>query len=108
VRKLLLLSAVLVLGLTAPAAAGEPSGPVVATEFADSFPALLPVEETTTRTHPTPSGALGPDERVLAVASFWLLLAALATWRVARRRPERDDPTPVTGWVLGYAPPLPR
>jgi hypothetical protein len=51
---------------------------------------------------------LGPDERVLAVASFWLLLAALATWRVARRRPEHDDPTPVTGWVLGYAPPLPR
>ena len=101
----MLLSAVFVVGLAAPASAGEPSGPVVAPEFANSFPALLPVQETA-KADPPASGALGPDERVLLAATFWLLLAGLAISR-AGRRPEHD-PTPITGWVLGYAPPLPR
>jgi hypothetical protein len=101
----LLLSAVLVVGLTAPASAREPSGPVVAAEFAESFPALLPVEETA-KTESPASGALGADDRVLLAATFWLLLAGLALWRVAGRA--EQDPTPITGWVLGYAPSLPR
>jgi hypothetical protein len=102
VRKLLLLSAVLAVGLAAPATAREP---VVAPEFAASFPALLPLEETA-KTGPTASGSLGPDERVLLAGAFWLLLAAFAISR-SGRQPEQD-PTPITGWVLGYAPPLPR
>jgi hypothetical protein len=97
----LLVIAVLALGPTASASA---AAPVVAPEFADSFPALVPLEATAEDT--TASSALGPDERVLLAATFWLLLAGLALWR-ARRQPEQD-PTPVTGWVLGYAPPLPR
>jgi hypothetical protein len=105
VRKLSVLSAVFVLALAAPATAREPSGPVVAPEFANTFPPLLPVQETA-RAEPATSGALGPDERVLLAATFWLLLAGLALWRVAGR-PEHD-PTPIVGWVLGYAPPLPR
>lgn len=105
-RKLFFLSAVvLVVGLATPASAAEPSGPVVAPEFAASFPALLPVQETA-KPDPTTSGALGPDERVLLAATFWLLLAGLAISR-SGRQPEHD-PTPITGWVLGYAPPLPR
>jgi hypothetical protein len=105
VRKLLLLPAVLAVALPAPASAREPSGPVIAPEFAASFPALLPVQETS-KPDPTAPGALGPDERVLLAATFWLLLAGLAISR-SGRRPEHD-PTPITGWVLGYAPPLPR
>ena len=104
-RKLSALSVVFVLGLAAPATAREPSGPVLAPEFENSFPALLPVQETA-KAESASSGALGPDERVLVVASFWLLLAGLAIWRVARK-PEHD-PAPTVGWVLGYAPPLPR
>ena len=105
-RKLLLLSAVLlVVGPAAPASAAESSGPVVAPGFAASFPALLPVQETA-KPDPTASGALGPDERVLLAATFWLLLAGLAISR--RGRQPEQDPTPITGWVLGYAPPLPR
>ncbi len=104
-RKLSVLSAVFVLALAAPATAREPSGPVVAPEFANTFPPLLPVQETA-RAEPATSGALGPDERVLLAATFWLLLAGFALWRVAGR-PEHD-PTPIVGWVLGYAPPLPR
>jgi len=105
VRKLSVLSAVFVLALAAPATAREPSGPVVAPEFANTFPPLLPVQETA-RAEPAASGTLGPDERVLLAATFWLLLAGFALWRVAGR-PEHD-PTPIVGWVLGYAPPLPR
>jgi hypothetical protein len=102
VRKLLLLSSVFVVGLAAPASASEP---VIAPEFAASFPALLPVQQTA-KPDPAASGALGPDERVLLAATFWLLLAGFAMWRRARQ-PEHD-PTPTVGWVLGYAPPLPR
>jgi hypothetical protein len=105
VRKLSVLSTVFVLGLAAPAAAREPSGPVVAPEFAESFPALLPVQATA-KTESAASGALGPDERVMLAATYWLVIAAFALRRVARR-PEHD-PTPTVGWALGYAPPLPR
>lgn len=98
----MLLSCVFVVCLAAPASASEP---VVAPEFANSFPALLPIEQTA-KPKPAASGALGPDERVLLAATFWLLLAGFALWRVAGR-PEHD-PTPIVGWVLGYAPPLPR
>jgi hypothetical protein len=105
VRKPLLLSAVLVLGLTAPAAAQEPSGPVVAAEFGDSFPTLLPMEEATERDSPA-SGALGPDERVLLAATYWLLLGGLALRRVRRR--VESDWLPAAGWVIGDGPPLPR
>lgn len=104
-RKLSVLCLLFVLGVAAPATAREPSGPVLAPEFENSFPALVPVQETA-RAESAPSGALGPDQRVLVVAFLWLLLAGLAVWRVARK-PEHD-PTPTVGWVLGYAPPLPR
>ena len=101
-RKLLLLSSVFVVGLVAPANASEP---VIAPEFANSFPALLPIEQAA-KPEPAASGALGPDERVLLAATFWLLLAGFAMWR--RGRQPEHDPTPTVGWVLGYAPPLPR
>ena len=104
-RKLSVLSLVLFLGAVAPATAREPSGPVLAPEFENSFPSLVPVQETT-KAESAPSGALGPDERVLLAATFWLLLASLAIWR--RGRQPEHDPTPTVGWVLGYAPPLPR
>lgn len=104
-RKLSVLSLVFVLGAVAPATARERSGPVLAPEFENSFPSLVPVQETT-KAESAPSGALGPDERVLLAATFWLLLASLAIWR--RGRQPEHDPTPTVGWVLGYAPPLPR
>ena len=92
------LSTVLVLGLAAPASAATP---VLAPEFEQSFPALQPLEST-----PEDTSAFGPDDRVLLAATYWFLIAAFALRRVARR-PEHD-PTPTVGWVLGYAPPLPR
>jgi len=105
VRKLSVLCLLFVLGVAAPATAREPSGPVLAPEFENSFPALVPVQETA-RAESAPSGALGPDERVLLAATFWLLLAGVAIWR--RGRQPEHDPTPTVGWVLAYAPPLPR
>ena len=94
------------LGLTAPALADDRGGPVVAAEFADNFPALLPMDSTPQDTPgATASGALGPDERVLIAATYWLLLGALALRRVTRRA--QPDETPVSGWTLGPAPPLP-
>ncbi len=100
-RKLLILAAVFVLGLAAPSSAATP---VLAPEFEQSFPALQPLESTGQEAKP--SGALGPDDRVLLAATYWLVIAAFALRRLARR-PEHD-PTPTVGWVLGYAPPLPR
>ena len=41
-------------------------------------------------------------------AGYWLLIGALVLRRRATRRVDRGDPVPVAGWVLGYAPPLPR
>lgn len=94
----MLLSAVFALGLASPASAATP---VLAPEFEKSFPALQPLEPTSEDT-----SAFGPDDRVLLAATYWLVIAAFALRRVARR-PEHD-PTPTVGWVLGYAPPLPR
>ena len=97
-RKLLLLSAVFLFSLAAPASAATP---VLAPGFQQSFPELRPLESTHEDT-----SAFGPDDRVLLAATYWVVIAAFALRRVARR-PEHD-PTPTVGWVLGYAPPLPR
>jgi len=97
VRKLLALSAVF-FSLAAPASAATP---VLAPEFEKSFPELQPLESTQ-----KDASAFGPDDRVLLAATYWVLIGAFALRRVARR-PEHD-PTPTVGWVLGYAPPLPR
>ena len=105
---LLLLTAGL-LGATAPALGQEPAGPVVAAEFAQTFPALLPMDPAP-REHAVPaaaaSGALGPDERVLVAATYWLLIGMLALRRVTRR--DEPVPAPVSGWAFGLAPPVPR
>ena len=98
----LFLLAVLALGPTAPASA---SAPVVAPEFANSFPALQPLQPAQ---ESSDSGVLrAADEPLLLGAAYWLLLAAFAMRRSVRRTPE-DDPTPITSWVLGNAPPVPR
>ena len=107
-RKLLPLSVVLLLGLSAPAAAQAPTGPVLAPGFADSYPALRPVQDTAQPTAGTQaSGGLGLDGLALGAAIYWLLLGALALRRAQLRTP-REDPVPIAGWVLGCAPPLPR
>lgn len=105
-RKLFLLATLFALALPAPATAAQP---VAAPEFVASFPALQPVEETA-RSAPatTSSGRLGPDELVLLAAGYWLLIGVFVLRRRATRRVERGDPVPAAGWVLGYAPPLPR
>ena len=92
------------LALPASASAAQP---VAAPQFGKSFPALLPVDQTA-KPRATSSGSLGPDERVLLAAGYWLLIGALVLRRRATRRVDRGDPVPVAGWVLGYAPPLPR
>jgi hypothetical protein len=108
VRKLLPLSVVLVLFLSVPAVAQEPAGPVLAPGFAESYPALRPIEDTPQPTAGTQaSGALGLNDLALAAAIYWLLLGALALRRAQLRTP-REDPVPIAGWVLGCAPPLPR
>ena len=71
-----------------------PANRSIAPEFENSFPALLPIAADR-EAEPAASGALGPDERVLLAATFWLLLAGFALWRVAGR-PEHD-PTPIVG-----------
>lgn len=108
-RKLLLLSALFLISLAAPANAQTPARAVVAApEFVQSFPALVPVDSTPeTRSSAKPSGALGLNGLALAAAIYWLLLGALAVRR-ARSKTPREDPVPVAGWVLGCAPPLPR
>jgi hypothetical protein len=104
----LVLTAVCAFGITSPALAQEPARPVVAPEFAASFPALLPIEPTASEDpSPTASGALGPDGRALVAATYWLLLGALALRRVTRRAPD-PVPVPASGWEFGTAPPVPR
>lgn len=106
-RILALLTLVSAFGLTAPALGQEPAQPVVAAEFADDFPALLPMRATAhDDAGSTASGALGPDERALIAAAYWLLLGGVALRRVTRRSP--DDSTPVSSWDFGHAPPVPR
>jgi hypothetical protein len=97
------------LALPASAAGQEPSRAVVAApEFVKQFPALVPVGSTAqSSAEAQASGALGPDGRALVAAIYWIFLGALAL-RQVRRRPPREDSTPVAAWVLGHAPPLPR
>ena len=96
------------LGPSAPVAAQAPAGPVLAPGFAESYPALRPIEDTPRPTAGTQaSGSLGLNDLAVAAALYWLLLGALALRRAQLRTP-REDPVPIAGWVLGCAPPLPR
>ena len=103
-RILAVLTLVCALGLSAPAFAQEPAKPVVAAEFAESFPALLPMSPTT-GSNATASQGLGLDETALIPATYWLLIGGLALRRVTRRR--ETPATPVSGRSLGPALPVP-
>jgi hypothetical protein len=76
----------------------------VAAEFAESFPALLPMSATKSSDRPASQG-LGPDERVLIAATYWLLIGGLALRRVTRT--PTGPSTPVSSSDFGHAPPLP-
>lgn len=100
-RILALLTLACTLGLSAPAFGQEPAKPVVAAEFAESFPALLPMSPTT-GSNGTASKGLALHETALIPATYWLLLGAFALRRVTRRR--ESAATPVSGRGLQALP----